>query len=317
MKKTITHKTPAIDFDLRQLEIFSKVVELGSFSKAAEAVFLAQASVSERVATLESMTGAKLLDRLGRQIVPTRAGELLYKHARKLLEMKAAARMELQDFLGLKRGEIRVGGSTIPGEYILPKVIGRFLKTYPQISIMVQVADSEEIETKLLKGEIEIAVIGRKGSNRNLESRKLWGDELVVVVPEKHPWAGLKETTLEDLAGAAFLSRTLGSGTLRSLEDRLKEAGSSGVGSFNVVAHLGTSTAVKEGVKAGIGVSVLSSRAVETEVNNGTLKTLRIKEVPMVRHFYLIRDKRLTLSPLCKRFLDFLLKTTNEEKEDK
>jgi DNA-binding transcriptional LysR family regulator len=314
MKKSAAPGT-IVDFDLRQLEVFSKVVELGSFSKAAEAVFLAQASVSERVATLEGMVGTRLLDRLGRRIVPTRAGEMLYRHARKLLEMKAAARMELQDFLGLKRGEIRMGGSTIPGEYILPRVIGRFLRTYPLINIVVDIADSEEIETRLLKGHIELAVIGRKGSNRNLESRRLWGDELVVVVPAGHPWARSKEVTFGELSGAPFLSRGPGSATLRSLEDRLKAAGVRGVESFNVVASMGTSTAVKEGIKAGIGVSVLSSRAVETEVKTGILKTLRLKGVAMVRRFYLIRDRRMTLSPPCRELHDFLFRTAGESQD--
>jgi len=109
MKKGDPHKIASIDFDLRQLEIFCKVLELESFSKAANAVFLAQASVSERIATLESMVGTRLFDRMGRQVVPTAAGKLLYKHACLLLEMKKDACNEMQDFLGIKKGEIYIG----------------------------------------------------------------------------------------------------------------------------------------------------------------------------------------------------------------
>jgi DNA-binding transcriptional LysR family regulator len=127
MKKT-SASIPTVDFDLRQLEIFVKVVDLRSFSKAGDAVHLAQASVSERIATLETMVGAKLLDRMGRAIAPTKAGELLYKHAQRLLETKKTACLELQDFLGVKQGEIHIGASTIPGDYILPEVIGGFAK---------------------------------------------------------------------------------------------------------------------------------------------------------------------------------------------
>ena len=93
MKKTFPTSVPSVDFDLRQLEIFLKVVELGSFSKAGEAVHLAQASVSERIATLENMVGAKLLDRMGRTVAPTKAGELLYQHAQRLLEMQKKRRV--------------------------------------------------------------------------------------------------------------------------------------------------------------------------------------------------------------------------------
>ena len=164
---TKTHNNlPSIDFDLRQLEIFSKVVELGSFSKAAEAVLLAQASVSERIATLEGAVGTRLLDRLGRQVVPTKAGELLYKHALLLLEMKRTASLEIEYFLGVKRGEVHMGASTIPGEYILPGLIGRFRKKFPLISVRLSIADTREIEDRVLGGDFELGIIGFKSRAR-------------------------------------------------------------------------------------------------------------------------------------------------------
>ena len=111
----------SVDFDLRQLEIFCKVVELGSFSRAADAVFLAQASVSERIATLERMVGTRLLDRLGRRVEPTKAGELLYKHAVLMLEMKKTARIEMESFLGLKQGEIKLPKSSLKNRIRSPQ----------------------------------------------------------------------------------------------------------------------------------------------------------------------------------------------------
>lgn len=306
MKKT-SASVPPVDFDLRQLEIFLKVVELGSFSKAGEAVHLAQASVSERIATLENMVGTKLLDRMGRAIAPTKAGELLCKHAQRLLELKKIASLEMQDFLGMKHGDIHIGASTIPGEYILPEVIGRFAKEYPLIRVVVAVADSEQIETQVLKGDFEFGIIGRRSSTKNLLSDELWEDDLVLVVPSKHPWAARKEVTAQELADEPFISREMGSGTLSSIEGYLQRAGVKGIGSLRVVARLGTSTAVKEGVKSGAGVSILSSRAVDTELKAGVLKSLRIKGLPMSRHFYLIRDKRRTISPLCRTLINFLM----------
>jgi DNA-binding transcriptional LysR family regulator len=308
MKKTSPSVSP-VDFDLRQLEVFRKVVELGSFSKAGEAVFLAQASVSERIATLENAVGVRLLDRLGRRVVPTRAGELLYRHAIDLLEAKRAAVLEMQDFLGMKQGEIRIGGSTIPGEYILPKVIGRFVQEYPLVSITLTVADSEEIENRVLNGESELGIIGRKSRKTNLASEELWEDHLTLVVPAGHRWAGKKEVSVQELAEEPFISREPGSGTLRSLEDHLQAAGLKGVDDLRVVARLGTSTAVKEGVKAGVGVSILSTIALETELKAGILKALKVKNLRMTRNFYSTRDKRRSVSPLCEAFVDFLLST--------
>jgi DNA-binding transcriptional LysR family regulator len=306
----VPHTIPSVDFDLRQLEIFQKVVELGSFSKAGETVHLAQASVSERIANLENAVGAKLLDRLGRQVVPTKLGELLYKHALSILDMKRTICLELEDFLGVRKGTINLGCSTIPGEYILPNVIGRFGEQYPHVSVSLSIGDSREIETRVLEGNFELGVIGSKSSSQTLISHELWGDELVLAVPASHPWAGRKTVSLEDLSREPYISRESGSGTLQMLEEYLRTAGVEGTESFRVVARFGTSTAVKEGIKAGQGVSILSSLALDTEIKAGILKPLRVKGLRMSRRFYLITDRRRPSSPPCKAFVDFLLAST-------
>jgi DNA-binding transcriptional LysR family regulator len=310
MKRTLSVPTASVDFDLRQLEIFLKVVELGSFSKAGEAVHLAQASVSERIATLENMIGSKLLDRMGRTVTSTKAGDLLYQYAQRLLEIKKEACLEMQDFLGVKQGEISIGGSTIPGEYILPRVVGLFSKEYPRITVTLTVADSEEIERRVLDGEFELGVIGRKSSNKNLASHELWEDELVLALPSTHRWAGKKEVPIHEVVHEPFISREIGSGTLKSMEPYLQRAGLKGIDSLKVVARLGTSTAVKEGIKSGLGISILSATALETELKAGVLKALRLKGIPMFRHFYLIRDKRRTTSPISRSLMDFLITTS-------
>ncbi|MDZ7695776.1 MAG: selenium metabolism-associated LysR family transcriptional regulator [Deltaproteobacteria bacterium] len=304
---------PAIDFDLRQLEIFREVVDLKSFSRAAEAVHLVQASVSERIATLETLVGTRLLDRLGRTVVPTRAGEILYKHAILLLEMKRTACLEMAGFLGLQQGELMIGGSTVPGEYILPGLIGRFGKKYPAISVSLTISDSSNVEQHVLDGTFEIGVVGSRGSDGRLIIRELWKDELVLAVPADHPWAGKATVPVEALYEEPFILREKGSGTLRMFNHYLQEAGSEGIDQLKQVTRLSTSTAVKEGIKTGVGVSVLSSRAVETEMACGILKVLRIEELPMVRSFYLIRDRRRIASPICQTMIDFLRASATEE----
>ncbi|MBN2126548.1 MAG: LysR family transcriptional regulator [Deltaproteobacteria bacterium] len=307
MKKTPSPIRPPVDFDLRQLEIFQKVVELGSFSKAAESVCLAQASVSERIATLENTVGARLLDRMGRQVVPTRAGEILYKHALILLDMKRTACLEMDGFLGMKRGQVSLGGSTIPGEYILPRCIGEFCENYPDVTVTLSVGDTHEVEARVLAGELELGVIGSKSTAKNLIAHELWRDELVLAVPPDHRWAKKDRVSPEELLKEPFIMRETGSGTLKIMEDYLQKSKLGGIDRLNVVACFGSSTAVKEGVKAGLGVSILSSRALETEAKTGLLKALKVTGLSMVRSFYLIRDRRRIASPLCQALLDFLL----------
>ena len=312
MKEASSPHMSSIDFDLRQLEIFQKVVELKSFSKAADAVFLTQASVSERIATLENLVGAKLLDRLGREMVPTKAGELLYKHAVLLLDMKRTACLEMEEFLGIKRGELHMGGSTIPGENILPKIMGRFREKLPLVSVSLTIADSSEIENRVLEGDLELGVIGSKGSQKTIIYQELWKDELVVAVPARHRWVKKTRVTLEELSKELFILREAGSGTLTIMEDYLRRSGSINLDDFHVVARLGTSTAIKEGIKAGLGISILSNRALDTELQTGILKALRVPGLSMTRHFYLIRNKRRIASPLSRAMTDFLLSTSNE-----
>ena len=304
---------PSIDFDLRQLEIFRKVVDLHSFSKAADSVFLTQASVSERIANLERMVGTRLLDRLGRQIVPTKAGELLYRHAVRLLDMKKTARLEMEDFLGLKQGEIHLGGSTIPGEYILPKIIGQFYEKYPFVSINLTVSDSAEIENLVYGGNLELGVIGSRSSNKELIHYELWRDELVLAINAGHKWTKKKTVSLDELLEEPFILRESGSGTQKIIDDTLKASGLEGIHSLKSIACFGSSTAVKEGIKSGIGISIISSWAIETEIKSGILKTIKIKGIPSIkRSFYMIKDKRRIASPLCNAMLEFL-KTTQIE----
>ena len=300
------------DFDFRQLEVFCKVVDLGSFSKAAKEVYLAQATVSERIANLETSVGVKLLDRLGRKVTPTRAGEIFYRQADKLLEMKNLARMEMEEYLGLQNGVVKIGGSTIPGEYILPRILGRFQEKHPRVSIDLTVADSREIEALVSAGGLEIGVIGYQDVAPGLEHYELWDDELVLVVPGHHPWAGLESVSWPELAGQPFIVRERGSGTLKIMEEYLTRAGVSGLEELSVAARLGSSTAVKEGIKAGLGISILSFRAVSTEVRLGLLQALRLTGPRLTRHFHLIQDKRRSASPLCRALLDFLLKEARQ-----
>lgn len=306
------NSTSSIDFDLRQLEIFVKIVDLKSFSKAAKVVFLAQASVSERIATLEKMVGVRLLDRLGREITPTKAGELLYKHAVLLLDMKKTACLEMQEFMGVKRGNIVLGGSTIPGEYILPRILGLFCREYPSVSVNLSVADSVSIETRVSDGGLELGVIGSKTTKKSLICQELWADELVLAIPAKHRWTGRKTISLEALFEEPFIFRESGSGTFKIFDKYLRANGTRGLNSLKAVARLGTSTAVKEGIKAGLGVSILSSRALETELASGVLKTLKVENLRMHRSFYLIRDRRRIASPLCRALCNFLMKSSKD-----
>jgi DNA-binding transcriptional LysR family regulator len=135
----------------------------------------------------------------------------------------------------------------------------------------------------------------------------------VLAVPGQHPWARRKAVSLQELRQAPFILREEGSGTLKILDDYLRKATQDSSKILNVTARFGSSTAVKEGIKAGLGVSILSARAIDTEVKAGLLRALKVKGLLMSRTFYLIRNKLRIASPACQAMLDFLMVTSNED----
>jgi DNA-binding transcriptional LysR family regulator len=291
--------------DLRRLEIFAKVAELGSFSRAADALFLTQPTISEHVRALEDELGVQLLDRLGRGATPTRAGQLLLGYARRMLTLSREAHQALDRFQGRMSGELVVGGSTIPGEYVLPALIGQFKAKYPDISISLLIGSTRQVSDWLEDGRVEVAVIGARPAARTLESKELMPDELVVVVPSSHPWATRRTTTLGDLQKESMVVRERGSGSREALEHALQEAGVS-LASLRIVGEMGSTQAVKQAVRAGVGIALISKRAVEDECRAGLLTCVKVKDLRVARAFYLATHRDRTRSPLAQAFVEFI-----------
>jgi DNA-binding transcriptional LysR family regulator len=167
--------------ELRYLEIFCKVLELRSFSKAAGALRLTQPTVSIHIKALEEEFKTRLLDRLGRTVTPTRAGEILYKYARDIVRLKQEAIESLGEFSGKIKGALTVGASTIPGEYILPALITRFKKSYPNVAPALKVGDTMDIYNMVIEGAVDVGVVGSQIKDRNIISKRFLEDELILV----------------------------------------------------------------------------------------------------------------------------------------
>jgi DNA-binding transcriptional LysR family regulator len=279
--------------DLRRLEIFAKVAELGSFSRAAQALALTQPTVSEHVRALEEELGVQLLDRLGRGAAPTRAGQLLLGYAQRMLVLSREARQAMDQFQGRLSGELIVGGSTIPGEYVLPALVGKFKAKQADISVVLLIGDSRQVSEWVDEGRVELAVVGARPRQRALDARELMGDELVVVVP------------VADLQAEPMVVRERGSGSREALERALATVGT-GLGAFRVVGEMGSTEAVKQAVRAGVGVALISKRAVADECRAKLVACVRVSTMPVARAFYLVTHRERTRSPLAEAFVAFV-----------
>jgi DNA-binding transcriptional LysR family regulator len=293
--------------DLWQLKIFCKVVELKSFSKAGKIVHLSQPTVSSHIKDLENHFDCRLIDRLAKEAVATKAGEILYGYARKILAFSDEAETAMAEFNGKIKGRLFIGGSTIPGTYLLPRIIGAFTRRYPEVTISLIVEDTMKIIDEILRGKLEMGVVGAKSGKRKICQNKLIEDELQLIVPKYHPWGRRKSISLNLLLREPFILREKGSGTLTSIELSLASEGYA-IEDLKVAAELGSTEAVRQGIKNNVGVSILSSLAVSEDLKIGSLKAIAVKGLKLKRNFYLTRDKYRSLSPLGRVFIEFLKK---------
>ncbi|MEJ5358503.1 MAG: selenium metabolism-associated LysR family transcriptional regulator [Desulfobacterales bacterium] len=291
--------------DLWQLHIFCRVVETRSFSKAAERVRLSQPTVSSHIKDLEDHFGCPLIDRLSRQALPTQAGELLYGYALRLLALRDEIEAVMARYQGKSLGRLTVGGSTIPGGYLLPQIVGRFQKRHPGVTLALVVADTGEIIRRVLEGTLELGVVGAAPRNRQLVHEMLLADRLQLVVPRNHPWASRREVPFSLLQQEPFILREEGSGTRQAIEEALRRAGR-GIGDLRVVAEMGSTEAVRQAIREGVGVSILSELAVREDLAAGRLAALRVAGLALRRHFHLIHHRQRQPGPLAVEFTAFL-----------
>lgn len=297
--------------DLWQLHVFCKVVEFKSFSKAGKAVNLSQPTVSSHIKYLEDHFGCRLLDRLGKEVIPTKAGELLDGYANRLLAFRDEIENALAGFQGLVKGRLTIGGSTIPGGYILPRLIGPFVSDYPEVTVSIRIGDTQTIVNEVVSGEIELGIVGASTENKRIYQDKLIEDEMKLIIPHDHPWKDEKQISFAQLPKEPFIIRQKGSGTLKSLMNSLSASGHK-LDELHIVAEMGSTTAVCQGIKNKIGISILSPIAVEEELRAGTLKALTIKGLSLRRNFYLTRNRQRTPSPLCQMFIQFIEKVCSK-----
>jgi DNA-binding transcriptional LysR family regulator len=293
--------------DLWQLNVFCKVVEAKSFSKAGQKIHLSQPTVSSHIKDLETYFDTRLIDRFSRKAEPTPAGKLLYEYARRLIILKEEMENSLGEFLGTKKGSLAIGGSTIPGGYLLPKFIGDFTRSHPQIHIRLEIADTEKIIQDILDGRLELGIVGARSDQGSIVQQKLVEDEMHLIVPRGHKWYKRNEITMEELYTEPFIVREKGSGTLKSLMLSMEKKGHQ-IHKLKTVAIMGSTEAVRQGIKNHVGVSILSTIAVADDVRTGDLKMLEIKGLELKRCFYLTRHKNRTPSPPSLAFEKCLVK---------
>ncbi len=293
--------------DIRKLEAFCKVYELQSFSKAGEMMFLSQPTISSHVANLEAELGVRLFDRLGRKVMPTQAGDVLYRSAVTVFENLTNAKASIEMLRDKVVGELQIGCSTIPSHNIMPSVLAEFVLKYPQVNFLIHTSDSSEVIKKVSSGDWPVGIVGRKPEVDGLTAQMLFEDEIAVVAASDASWLpknGL-QVSIDRLVGMPWIMREKGSGTRSVLEAALASAGYS-LQDLNIRCRVDGTSETLAHILAGVGVSVTSRLASQAYIQNGAMVQLTVPELEGSRRFYLIYHSERYMFPALKAFVDFI-----------
>ena len=302
-----------LQIEFRHLETFCRVADLKSFSKAADDLFLTQPTVSGHILSLEQSLSLRLFDRASREVRLTKSGEVFREYASKLLSLRKNMLNALSEFSRGIRGELSLGSSTIPGEYLLPKLIGDFKKNHSSFVISLKIGDTKEVIQYVLQDQVELGVIGAKLNHPSLHYEKYEEDQIIVVAPSGHPLTRKKRVDLDELLKEPWIIREEGSGTRIAVERALRRKGRT-LKQFNVVMEMGSTSSVKEGVKARLGLAFISGRATEGEIRQGSFSRIDVEGwEPISRQIYIVSHRRRTLSPMATEFLRFLRNTLSKK----
>jgi LysR family transcriptional regulator, low CO2-responsive transcriptional regulator len=286
---------------LRQMLTFRTVARLGSVSLAAEELHLSQSAVSIQIGSLEASAGAPLVNRTGRGVRLTEAGELLLTYADRLLALWTETSDEIATFLGEFSGTLRVGAVTTV-EYWLPRILVTFLNDNPKVKIRLQVANRDEIVRSLAAQEVDIAVMGRPPDELKVSAAAIAKNPMAFLCAPHHPLMSVGKLTMARLAEEPLLVRERGSGSRTTVERLFREAGLR----MRIGSELSSNEAIKQMCAAGFGPAYLSLHACILEMNAGLLTMLPLPNNPIEREWFVVHVASKELPHVAVAFERFL-----------
>jgi DNA-binding transcriptional LysR family regulator len=271
-----------------RLKVFRAVAEQASFRKASEALHLSQPAVSQQIHALEEELGLRLFDRSGTRTSLTPAGKLLLKYAERSAHVLEEAKAALARLDGEISGELRLGASTTVAQYILPRILGAFLKDNPKVTLSVVSGNTEEIVALLLRESILLGMIEGPPLSKEVHVEKFLDDRMLLIAPASHEWAGVESVPLQALADVPLLLREQGSGSRRVVEQAIRKAGLP-LSRLQIRMELDSTEAIVSGVEAGLGLGFVSEWAIGKALRLGTLALIRVENLEIHRDLTLIR----------------------------
>lgn len=286
---------------LRQLQVFEAIVRLGSFTRAAEELYLTQPTVSMQTRKLADALGLSLFEHVGRNVKPTEAGLELYQACQTLFSTLSNLEMKIDDLKGLRKGRLRMGVITT-AKYLAPELLGQFSKKYPGIDFSLKVTNRERIIERMHANEDDLYITGYVPRDElEVEAIPFAPNPLVVIAPGDHPLVTEKNISLEAISNEPMIMREPGSG----IRDYVIRLFSKHGLQLNARMELGSNEAIKHAVVGGLGLAVASLHSMTLDGRGDVVKILDVEKFPILRHWYLVYPKGRELSLVARTFLDF------------
>jgi len=290
------------------LKIFYFAAKYGNLSLAAEALYITQPAVTKGIQRLQEYYGVKFVNRFGKKLALTDAGEILYDIAEKIFEMESQAEESISDFQQQKRGHIRIHSSESFGAYYLPSIINRFSKANPHIRISVNILPTEQVVENSISLNNDLGFISSPVEHNKVTVREVLEDRLVIVAPPDHPLTRKGSLEPRDLKGQSMIMHEKGSATRIFVDDFIRKNDIS----ITIPLELSSNMAIKKAVQERIGIAMISRKIVSEEIQRGELKAILFSNQQMKRKFYMVHHKDKYFSEPLKSLIEIMYQWTSE-----
>ena len=294
--------------NLNQLKIFYYAAKNGNLSVAAQALFITQPAVTKGIQRLQEHYEIRFVDFVGKKLVLTDAGEVLYKIAEKIFELENQAEESIRDFQQRKRGHIRILSSESFGDYYLPQIIIPFNKANPLIRVSMNILPTEQVVENTASLNCDLGFISYPIAHKKLVVKEVLEDKLVIITPRNHPLAAKKRLTPRDLEGQPFIMHEKGSAPRRAIEEFIRKSRIS----VNIPLELSSNRAIKRAVEEGIGIALISRKVANEEIRAKRMHAINLAHPAMKRKFFLVHHKDKYLSESLRLLMGMVYKWASQ-----
>ncbi len=299
--------------DLRQLEAFIQVVNHSSFSKAAEAVYLSQPSISAYINSLEKELGTQLIYRSTKEVFPTAAGKILYEHAQNIVKLLENSVFEIKNLSENPGGEINIAASSVPSQHVLPEIMAAFKRKFPGVTYRITQSDSNDVIKSIKAYQCDFGVVGALIDEPRCVFDFFASDKLIMITPYEKRFIGITSFDPDFLRRQEFIMREQGSGTRQTFTRFISDLGIK-IEELNIVAQMNNTQGVIQAVSSGLGISVVSSFAADLYIREKLVHPIEPNNMNLNRAFYFTHKKDVLLSPIAEIFISFAKEYMRDKK---